>query len=383
MTLPTLPKPIYIDSARDLHQWVKYLQTQERIAFDTESNSLHAYRGQTCLIQLSTPDKDILLDPLLIGDITALGEVFANPKIEKVFHAAEYDLICLKRDFHFEVLTVFDTMAAARVCGYRRVGLSAMLEDLFGIAHKKTHQTDDWAQRPLPAGYMRYAQIDTHFLLPLRDRLHEELRQAGQLEEAREYFADVTAFELKSQEFDPSEFWSLCRPDALTGRQMAALRELYILRDGLAQMVDYPPQKLMGNKALLAIARMLPRRRNQLYGIRALPAWLVRQSGDEIIEAVAHGRASQLPLRPPRQKPPPPAVVKRYKALHSWRRETALARGVESDVIISKQALWELAQRQPAAVDELNGIRGLGPWRRKTYGSALVAIVNSRPPSGG
>ena len=381
MTAPPLPEPTYVDNAADLDRWVKRLQTQARIAFDTESNSLHAYRGQTCLIQISIPDEDILIDPLLIEDIAALGEVFANPKIEKVFHAAEYDLICLKRDFDFDVLTVFDTMAAARVCGYRRVGLGAMLADLFGIVHKKTHQTDDWAQRPLPAGYLRYAQIDTRFLLPLRDRLHEELRRAGQLEEAREYFADVTAFELKSQEFDPNGFWSLCRPDALTQEQMAVLRELYILRDELARMYDYPAHRLMGNKALLAIARRLPRRRRQLYEIRGLPAWLARRNGDEMVEAVAHGRISRLPRRPRRQKPMPAAVVQRYTALHSWRRQTALARGVESDVIISKGALWDIARRQPETVGELCGIRGIGPWRRKTYGAALVAIANSRPPS--
>ena len=377
-TLPALPQPSYIDNADDLRRAVGRLRTQRRIAFDTESNSLHAYRERICLIQLSTCDEDILIDPLGIDDIAALGEIFADSAIEKVFHAAEYDLICLKRDFDFEARGVFDTMAAARVRGYRRVGLGAMLEDLLGIAHTKSHQTRDWSRRPLPPAYRRYAQLDTHFLLPLRDRLHEELRRAGQLEEAREYFADVTAFELKPQAFDPNGFWSLCRPDALTKQQMAVLRELYILRDALAKTADFPPQKLVNNKALLAIARRLPRRRRQLYEIRGLPAWLVRQSGDEIVEAVAHGRISQPPRRPPRPKPPSPAVAERYTALHNWRRQTARARGVESDVIISKQTMWELAQRRPAAVSELKGIRGLGPWRRRTYGAALVDIVKGR-----
>jgi len=378
----TLPQPTCIDNTPDLHQCVEHLQTQARIAVDTESNSLHAYREQTCLIQLSTPDEDILIDPLSMDDITVLGEVFADPKIEKVFHAAEYDLICLKRDFDFDVRAIFDTMAAARVCGYRRVGLTALLKVLLGITHTKTHQTDDWAQRPLPWSHLQYAQMDTRFLLPLRDILHQELLAADRLEEAQEYFADVTAFEVKSQEFDPEGFWDLCRADALTAQQMAVLRELYILRDELARIYDYPAHKLTGNKALLTIARQLPRQRRELYGIHSLPAWLVRRSGDEIIEAVAHGRISRLPLRPPRQEPPPLAVVERYKALHKWRRKMGLSRGVSSEVIISKQTLWELARRQPATVAELAGIRGIGPWRRKTYGAALVAIVNSLSPSG-
>ena len=100
-------------------------------------------------------------------------------------------MICLKRDFDFDVVNVFDTMAAARVCGYPRIGLSHMLEDLLGVRHAKKHQTDDWARRPLPAGYRRYAQMDTCHLLALRDVLYAELEAADRLEEAREYFADV------------------------------------------------------------------------------------------------------------------------------------------------------------------------------------------------
>ena len=379
MTLPNLPSPTWIDNARDLRRAVERLQSQKRIAVDTEANSLHVYREQTCLIQLSTPDEDMLIDPLRLDDIAALGEVFASPAIEKVFHAAEYDLICLKRDFDVDVHTVFDTMAAARLRGYQSVGLSAMLAGLLNIDHPKTHQTRDWSQRPLPKDWLRYAQIDTHFLLPLRDRLHRELCQADQLEEAREYFADVTAFELKSQTFDPAGFWDLCRPDALTKRQMAVLRELYILRDELARMYDNPPQKLMSNRALLAIARRLPRHRNQLYQLRVLPAWLLRQNGDEIIEAVAHGRISRLPLRPPRQKTIPSAVAERYAVLHNWRKRKARSRGVASDVIISKGALWDIAWHPPQTLSDLAGIRGLGPWRRKTYGAALLAAVNGQP----
>ena len=224
-----LPPAAYIADSARLKQAVERLQQEERIACDTESNSMHAYRGQTCLIQISTPSEDLLIDPLAIDDISALRAVLADSAIEKVFHAAEFDLICLKRDFDFDVCNIFDTMAAARVCGYQRIGLGNMLEDLLGVAHSKKHQTDDWAQRPLPKSARRYAQVDTHYLLRLRDTLYEQLRAAGRLEEADEYFSDVTNFEVKSQEFDPEGFWDLCRPNSLNTRQTAVLRELYIL----------------------------------------------------------------------------------------------------------------------------------------------------------
>ena len=348
-----LPPASYIDEPRALAAALDRLAQAERIAVDTESNSLHAYRGRTCLIQLSTPAEDLLIDPLAIADVSPLAALLAEPRIEKIFHAAEYDLICLKRDFDFDVLNIFDTMAAARVCGIQRIGLGNMLEDLLGIRHSKKHQKYDWARRPLPESVRRYAQADTHYLLPLRAALIEQLQSLGRLEEAREYIADVTRFELKSQEFDPEGFWSLARPNALNRLETAVLRELYILRDELAKSVDHPPQRLIPNRALLKIVKLQPRSAKQLYDISGLPAWLVRQSGDEIIEAVKHGRASRLPVKPPPRESIPAPVADRYTALHNWRRETATARGVESDVIISRRALWDIARRKPASVAEL------------------------------
>jgi ribonuclease D len=371
-----LPPAAYIDDSRALDASVERLRRADRIAVDTESNSMHAYRGTTCLIQLSTPAEDLLIDPLAIADISALGALLAEPRIEKIFHAAEYDLICLKRDFDFDVVNIFDTMAAARVCGYQRIGLGNMLEDLLGVRHSKKHQTYDWAQRPLPGSVRRYAQVDTHYLLPLRDVLHEQLRLRGRLDEAREYIADMTRFELKSEAFDPEGFWALARPNALNRGATAILRELYVLRDELAKSVDHPPQRLISNKTLLQIVKQQPRSAKHLYDIRGLPAWLIRQSGDEIIEAVRRGLSSRLPIKRPAREHIPPPIVERYTALHSWRRETAKSRGVESDVIISRAALWDIARRNPATVDELGDICGLGPWRRETYGADLVAIVN-------
>ncbi len=377
MTLPTLTKATYIDNERDLIKLVELLAQEDSIAFDTESNSLHAYRGQTCLIQLSTREEDFVIDPLLINDVNSLAEIFSNPKIEKIFHAAEYDLICLKRDFDFDVHNVFDTMAASRVCGYKRVGLSNMLELVLDIEHPKTHQTDDWAQRPLPSDYIRYAQMDTHFLHDLRDALYEQLDENNQIEEAYEFFEDVTTFEVKSQEFDPDGFWGLGAPNSLKRHQMSILRELYILRDQLARMYDHPTHRLIHNKALIKIAKQVPRHRNQLFNIHGLPGWLVRQNGDEIIEAVTHGRSSRLPKRPPRNAPPPSDEVERYTALHTWRKQMANSRAVDSDVIISRHTLWELARIQPKSIGDLQGIKGLGEWRLKTYGADLIEVLNN------
>jgi ribonuclease D len=128
MNAERLPEPILIQRPVDLHKLAERLCREGILAVDTESNSLFAYQEQVCLIQFSTPEMDYLVDPLALEDLSPLGEVFSAEGTEKVFHAAEYDLICLSRDFGFEFANLFDTMVAARILGRKAVGLGSLLE---------------------------------------------------------------------------------------------------------------------------------------------------------------------------------------------------------------------------------------------------------------
>ena len=108
-----------------------------------------------------------------------MAPIFSNPKIEKIFHAAEYDLICLRRDFGFQFANLFDTMHAARVLGYPAVGLDNLLNEKFKFEMDKRHQKADWAARPLTPAQIHYARLDTHYLFDLRDVLEKELTRKG------------------------------------------------------------------------------------------------------------------------------------------------------------------------------------------------------------
>ena len=189
MTQQTLPPPVWVDRQDKFDHMVAELSAQGRIAVDTESNSLHAYRERVCLIQFSIPKKDYVVDPLVIQDLSALAPLFANPKIEKIFHAAEYDLLCLRRDYGFEFAKLFDTMQAARILGYGYVGLDNLLAEKFGVKIDKRHQKADWGARPLTSAQMDYARFDTHYLFQLRDLLEGELREKERWELALEDFA--------------------------------------------------------------------------------------------------------------------------------------------------------------------------------------------------
>src|SRR5512144_106675 len=183
-----LSLPELIDSDRQFAELVDVLGSQRRLAVDTESNSLHAYRERVCLIQFSTPDTDYVLDPLALDDISALGPIFASPSIEKIFHASEYDIICLRRDFGFSFAAIFDTMQAGRILGRRQAGLDRLLEEKFGVKMNKRFQKADWAVRPLSRDLLLYARLDTHYLIPLRDVLKTELQDRGLWQLAQEDF---------------------------------------------------------------------------------------------------------------------------------------------------------------------------------------------------
>ncbi len=371
-----VPAPTYVDTYDKLRKLADKLADEPLLAVDTESNSLYAYRERVCLIQLSTRAADYIVDPLKISNLQPLAPLFAHPDIEKVFHAAEYDVMCMKRDFDFTFVNLFDTMIAARVCGYKQVGLGNLLADLLDVPVDKSHQRDDWGQRPIPPDSLLYAQMDTHYLPVLRDHFVAELERCDRVAEAYETFLDLSNVpSARSLEFDPEGYWRIVLPHNLTRRETAILRELYLLRERVAQHRDVPSFKVFQDRVLLHIAQAAPMNLNDLRHIDNLSANQIRRYGSALVNAVLVGLRAKVPTPPPPQPPADPLVVERYTALREWRKARALERGVESDVIIAKDALWALAERDPDSLDNMNEIPGLGPWRLEVYGAEMLDVL--------
>ena len=367
--------PVIIDTPGALTHLVDELRLAQQVAIDTESNSLYAYREQVCLIQISTRTNDYLIDPLALGDLSPLGALTAAPTVEKVFHAAEYDLISLRRDFGFEFAALFDTYVAARVLGWEQVGLASILKMEFDVRVNKRYQRADWGARPLSQDMVRYAQQDTHYLLPLRDRLHAELTHAGRMEEAREAFSELLKVEGRVPTFDPDAFWNLNGTRDMRPHERAVLRELYLYRDRMAKGRDCPPFKVMNDETLLDLARRRPTSLDELKRLGCMSDRQVRRYGRGVLQCVRQGLQAEAPQPPPRSRRPDETLLARFEALRTWRKERARSRGVESDVIISKDVLWRLAKVAPRTLEQLAGVRDLGPWKRKTYGEEILQVI--------
>jgi ribonuclease D len=382
MSPPALPPPIVIADEEGLGRLVAELALHPVVAVDTESNSMHAYRERVCLIQFSTPTTDFILDPLKLPDLSSLAPFFANPNQEKVFHAAEYDLICLRRGYGFQFSNLFDTMSAARTLAWPQVGLAAILDTHFGVTMNKKYQRADWKHRPLTPEQLDYACLDTHYLVALRDKQFQALTAAGHWEEAQEEFDRLARPRAESEipSPNPLAFWRVKGAFDLTPAQAAILQALFEFREREAERLDRPPFKVMAEPTLLELARAAPRDVEALRPVPGMTPDQVQRYGSALLQAIQQG------LQAPPQHPPPPQresdeVQERFDRLHMWRKTKARVRGVESDVILPKTALWDLARRPPRTREDLANIADFGTWRRKTYGGEILALLCPTAPS--
>ncbi|MFN2271087.1 MAG: ribonuclease D [Anaerolineae bacterium] len=370
-----LPPPNAVTSSSQLEALLRALRDEPFAAVDTESNSLYAYQEQVCLIQISIPSADYILDPLAGLDLAPLADLFADPDVQKIFHAAEYDVMCLKRDFGFRFANLFDTMWAARILGWPRVGLGDILKDLFDVRTNKRYQRYDWGKRPLDSKALIYASLDTHYLLPLRHLQADGLMQKERWEEAREVFDQIAASEPILNTFAPEDFWRVKGAFDLTRREQAVLRKLAIWRDGEARRRDCPHFKVLHDRVLVALAKARPGTREELAGISGIKPYHARRYGKCVLQAVEQGMEADLPKFPPLPLRHSEEEVERYEALRTWRKEVAAKREVDVDVILCNAVLWDLAERNPHTAADLDAIKGLGPWKRQVYGEAILSVL--------
>jgi len=375
MELP-LREPEWVSTAPGIDRLANNLAQHVLIGVDTESNSLFAYQEQVCLIQFTAGEADYLVDPLTGPDLSKLGRIFANPRIEKIFHAAEYDVICLKRDFGFEFHNLFDTMQAARILGKSSLGLGTILEQEFGIQVNKRLQRANWARRPLSAEMMAYAQMDTHFLLPLRELLKKELIESGRWELAEEDFRRLTLAHAGNHENGGNgAWWRISGAQDLSPRQAAILLQLCAYRDERAKAMDLPPFRVLSNQTLVELAQAMPRKRSDLAQIFGLSPKLVDRYGEGILEAVERGIGSPPAYRPAMRRPSE-AVLNRLENLRNWRKNTARELGVESDVILPRDVLETIAGQNPHSLEELQTLMEEIPWRMNRFSQQILQALN-------
>jgi ribonuclease D len=381
---------LFVDTPDQLAACAEDVARSSRVGLDTESNGFHAYFEKVCLLQIATPGAEWAVDTLALG-LSPLVPLLADPARECILHAAEYDVLCMKRDYGFSFGRIFDTHAAAKTLGIEKVGLHDLLADQLGVQLQVDEQRSDWGKRPLSERQLEYAFADVGYLIALREKLGEQLSSRGLVEEAEAEFARLIAKEPRAREFDPEGWQKMKAARALDGRGRAVLRELYLLRDQRARDLNRPAFKVLSDLFLAEAARRLPRSEEELLRVPGTSPMTLKKVGAQLLEAVRKGIDAEPPERPRPGGPngqrwrrgapgaPSPEIEERYERLRAWRRSRAEVRKVEVQVIAPNAVLWAIARANPADLESLAAVEGMDPFRIEQYGPAILEVLQSEP----
>jgi len=274
------------------------------VGLDAERASGYRYSARAYLVQLRREGSGTaLIDPIAFDDLVPLNEAIGDA--EWILHAASQDLPCL-REIGLRPKSLFDTELAARLLGYPRVGLATLVESIVGQSMRKEHSAADWSKRPLPTPWLEYAALDVEVLLELREVLGRELEETGKAAWARQEFEHLLDFEPPAR-IDPWRRTSGIHK-AKGRRALAAVRELWTVRDELAESLDTTPGRLIPDSSMIAAANALPTNGKLLMATPGFHGRGARRYLDTWVEALKRARAlpdSELPPLANRSDGPP------------------------------------------------------------------------------
>lgn len=373
-----------VDSPEAFQALMREVRGAPLVALDTEAASFHRYHDRIYLVQLSTPGVTVVVDPLGVGDLAPIGDLLADPTVEKIFHDADYDLRLFDRQFGFHARNLFDTRIAAQFLNEPGIGLGALLERYFGVIADKRFQRADWSQRPLSEAMLEYAAGDTVRLCELRDILRTGLGEMGRLDWVLEECVLLEDTRWTAAEVDPElDYLRLKGAKALDRRSLARLRELHGWRATTAAALDRAEFRVIGNEALLHLAAHPVATLEELKRVRGVGRELIARHGDEILSAVRRGDAvpdAELPrvARAPRRASDPLFDL-RLEALKRERNALALRFSLAPGVLCPNGTLEAIARAEPENLAALAGVAGVRRWQVEAIGAELLAAIPIAP----
>src|SRR5438132_10739041 len=343
-----------IASVSQLAELLPQIESVDRVAVDTEADSLHCYREKLCLLQVSLPGCDYIVDPLADVDLAPLCTALEEKEI--VLHGADFDLRLLRRGLNFVAQRIFDTVIGSRLLGIREFSLAALVKRYFDVELGKGSQKANWARRPLSSRMLEYAMNDTHYLLPLVERLESQLKQFHRIDWLRQSCQRAVEQAAVERARDKDELWRIRGSGLLRGRAAAVLRALWQWREKEAEAADRPPFHILQNHELLNAAvsfasEKLPDYRH--FSSRR------RQAFREAAESALRLSEEEWPVSRHRFGTRPSAgMMARTEELRRQRDRGARELDLEPAFIASRSTL------EAIAVDETCATTLLVPWQR-------------------
>ncbi|KAI1370805.1 ribonuclease H-like domain-containing protein [Hypoxylon crocopeplum] len=299
----------FVDTFEGVLEMLEELKEAQEIAIDTEHHDYRTYAGLLSLMQISTREKDWIVDTLQPWrhKLEVLNEVFADPKIIKVLHGAYMDIVWLQRDCGLYIVGLFDTFEAASALQYPSRSLAYLLKRFVDFDADKKYQLADWRIRPIPEEMFYYARSDTHYLLYIYDMIRSELMDQSTEEPGQSLIRQVLykskETSLRRHETFPYDFeggqgplgWYNLLLKFSSGRfskeEFAVFRALHRWRDEVARLEDESIVYVLSNHTLFDLARRAPPDPKALHSILDSNAYIAKREAFNLSKIINKAKA--------------------------------------------------------------------------------------------
>jgi len=366
-------------------------------AIDAERASGFRYSNRAYLIQIRRAGAGtVLIDPVNHGSspidvLEPVADVLASD--EWILHAADQDLPCLA-EVGLRPPSLYDTELASRLAGFERVNLAAMVQRLLGLGLAKGHGAADWSMRPLPDEWLNYAALDVEVLIALRGAVAETLAEQGKTDWAAEEFEY-----LRSTEATPTRRDRWRRTSGIhkvrDRQRLAAVRELWTVRDHVARRRDIAPGRILPDSAIIAAATADPKTIDDLVALPIFSGQKQKRSAHIWFAALETARSNPdpPPLTDPQSGPPPavrwgkrkPEAAARLDAARAALTELSATVNVPTENLCSPELVrrlcwdWQDSDDVAADVETFLSNGGARRWQRELIVPVLVPALTVQP----
>jgi ribonuclease D len=361
-----------ITATAELTAFCERLNVLPFVAVDTEFMRETTYWPRLCLIQAAGPGGvEAVIDPLAEGlDLAPFLAVLANPKVEKVFHAARQDLEIFA-NLGVMPAPLFDTQIAAMAAGFgEQVAYDALVRQMLKVDLDKSSRFTDWARRPLSDNQLTYALADVTYLAQLFPKLRERLQADGRLAWVASEMAALS--DPANYDVEPENAWRRLKPRRHSAKYLAVFKAVAAWRERTAQTRDQPRGRILKDEAIEEIATQAPTDAEGLNRLRSVPkGFSGSRFGPELLAAITEALVDPEAYAPVLDKPKAyaqqanGAVVELLKVLLKARSEAA---GVASKLIATVSDLEKIANDDNTDSPALQG------WRREAFGEDALRL---------
>lgn len=377
---PKRTEVVFVEDQPGLAAAVQAIGQAPVVGFDTEFVGESTYEPQLCLLQVSTPERILLIDPLSRIDLREFWLMLTAPGREVVSFAAREELLfCLRYAARLPG-SLFDPQVAAGLVGLGYpISHTDFVRRMLNINLEPGEANTDWRRRPLSGQQLRYAAADVRYLLAAHRALIDRAESMGRLGWIKSECERLVELVTESQREE--RWWRLPGISRLDGRTLAVLRELRRWRENRARAANLPPRRVMGDSLLVQIARRSPRDIGSLVALRGMDRGHLRNAGAEIIAAVRAGLSvleEKLPalVAAVRHNDPPQVAILGQlltifvKSIASELQVDASLLATTSD--LQKVVRWHLGSDDDGPPQVLTG------WRGEILEPVLVELLEGK-----